>query len=143
MPGVDLTNARSRYREKILVDRCTIRRNPRTRVETSGIDDDTGEALEPTDADETTLATGVPCAASESRLVEQYGDDDTAVKVYDVKLDYYEAPDLEVGDEIEFTTSVDPELDGTSLFVRRVIAGTLRINRKCEATRRFDASNQH
>lgn len=142
MPGIDLTNARVRVTERVLVDRVSFRRNPVTRQGVT-IDDTTGAATPNPDADATVLAADVPAAAREvARLEQRYGE--TVEKVWEVSTDYTLTPtDLAVGDSITFDVSADLELLGKTLFVQRVITGTLRVTRKVEATRKFDGIGQH
>lgn len=148
MAGIDLTNARRRVTEKVLVDRCSIFRNPAASSKRL-IDDTTGDPIEgPGDADEQALASNVPCAARSggSSVVtgsEQVGDQMTSAQTWEVSLDYYAAPELAIGDRIVFTTSVDPMLLGVDLFVLEVVTGTLRASRRCTVGRRVGAYGQH
>jgi hypothetical protein len=139
--AIDLTGPRKRVRDRVLVDRVTLTANPAT-APVDPIDDSTGLPVTSPDADATVLAVNVPCVVRERDVLETV-DDDTVVKVYDVSLGFDEAPaDVPLGTRVTITLSSDTELQGLVLYVRRVNAGTLRVTRKLECTRRFDASNR-
>lgn len=141
MAGIDLTGARRRVSERVFTDRITVARNPRTSAPAE-IDDDSGIALVNPDDDATVIATDVPCVIRESNLLEREVDS-KVVKRWEISCDYDLAPDFELGDECRITTSSDPELQGGTLFVYRVVTGTLRVSRKVEATRSFDGTSKH
>lgn len=140
--ALDLTGPRQRVSERVFVDRATLRRNKRTagRVD---IDDDTGLPMVDPDADAVVLATGVPCVAREANRLERTEGYSVTVKTWIVSFDYFLAPDLNEGDEIFFEVSEDDELQGSSVFVSRVITGTLRVSRQVEATRKVDGTSLH
>lgn len=147
MPQVDLTRARASVRERVLIDRCTITRNPR-QFRDAKFDEATGEyvLVGGDDLDLQTLATDVPCLVSELSLQEQEGEGagETVAKRWSVKLDFDDAPDdLQLGDCVRLTTSTDPLLQGKPMYVARVYEKTLRVWRVVETTRRIDASSQY
>lgn len=143
MPGVDLTNARVTFTEKVLLDRVTITRNP-SGVRNASFDDQTGEYVDP-DGDLVQLATGVPAKAKELTLQESPEDVGAAPvvdKLWDVSLDFTLAPEMQIGDLIHFDTSDDDTLVGITMYVRRVFTGTIRVARKVQCGRRFDARDR-
>jgi hypothetical protein len=147
--GVDLTRPRATVVEKVLVDRCTISRNP-AGWRTTEFDEDTGRYVVPdqdVDVDVTTLATAVPAAAREwttRDTTESDGGGDVVVKNWSVKLGFDAAPDgLAIGDVVVFDTSTDPDLVGLKLYVTRVHTGTIRVWREVDVARRVNAVDRH
>lgn len=127
--AVDLTFARQRVEEIILIDRCTITRpnDPRTAIfdETTGLLNTANPVL---------VAADLPCSAREHEVLERgavVGGAPKGTKVFTINLsaDY---TDVQVGDVITFTTSTDPRLLNVPQNVSGVHASTLRVMRRVQ-----------
>ncbi len=142
MAGVDLTRARLSATDKVLLDRCSITRNPEGQRD-AVFDAETGDYA--ADPDETEiLATDVPCMAREMAALDgAVGSAPAVVKRWTVKLDFATVPDdLRVGDTVTLTTSTDPLLEGVPLRVNDVVTKTLRVWREVECSRRSDGTGR-
>jgi len=140
--AIDLTGPRARLRDRVMADRVTLRFDPTTPTD-DDLDDETGLQLAIPDADASLLATDVPAVIRESSLLER-ADDDTVEKMWEISLSYDDAPDeIPIGTAITVDVTADPELLGETIYVSRVITGTLRVSRKVEAVRRKSAVDRH
>lgn len=139
---IDLTGPRARVRDRVMADRVSLRFDPTTQ-NADDIDDETGLPLEIPTADATVLATDVPAVIRESSLLER-AEDDTVDKMWEISLSYDDAPEeIPIGTAITVDVTADPELLGETVYVSRVITGTLRVVRKVEAVRRKSAVDRH
>lgn len=154
---IDLTFARARAAERLLVDRATIDRNPGG-WSNEMFDDVSGDYIvadpdQDVADDATTVALGVPCSVRESSLQERADavgsvtggtPERTVQKIWIVSFDFEvaDALALEFGDRIRLTLSQDPNLLGVPMYLRRFVTGTHRVFRRVECTRRFDAEHR-
>lgn len=137
MTAVDLTFARQRARDRVLIDRVKVFRNVRKKRDAE-FDDEFGNYT--SDATpENTVAEDVPAMATQLSAIDVLiGGQTVTVKRWSVKLGYEEAPNLIFGDVVEFTTSADPELEGKRFHVNDIVSKTLRVWREVEVVRRQD-----
>lgn len=144
MTAVDLTFARARARDRVLLDRVTISRNPEGKRD-SEFDAETGTFVIPDPEDEiSTLADDVPALARANGTTDvSIGGETVTARRWTVKLGYDEAPEgIAFGDMVTFTTSEDADLQGTVLFVNDVTLKTLRVFREVECVRLVDGTER-